>query len=159
MGFSSEGSSLANQVITTANLPSLDDKLLFENRLENILRKIANVVNTKEGGLYNLSETFCFKQIFTTNDPQRFRNVYRKSFDLVDLNGGNIAGAATVAFAHNITDIQDAIMIYVSCVTTDPEYFTAVYSDVFLDAVNINFTNPHASAVSSAIAVAEFTKD
>ncbi len=159
MGFSFDEASLANQVVTTPNLPSVDEKKLFENRLEDILRIMAQVINTKEGGLYDLSEKLCFKQVFTINDPQRFRNVYRKSFDLVDLNGGNIAGGATVAFAHNIPTIQDAIMIYVSCVTTDPEYFTAVYPDVVLDATNINFTNPHASAVSSAIAVAEFTKD
>ena len=64
-----------------------------------------------------------------------------------------------VAFAHGITNLTDAILIYVSCVTTDPEYFTAVYPDVYLDATNINFTNPHASAVSSAIAVCEYTKN
>ena len=159
MGFSFDQASLANQLITSTNLPSVEEKELFENRLEEILRVVASVMNTKEGGLYNLDEKFCFKQVFTTSDPQTFRNVYRKSFDLVDLNGGNIAGGATVSFAHDIATIQDAIMIYVSCVTTDPEYFTAVYPDVFLDATNINFTNPHASAVSSAIAVAEFTKD
>lgn len=159
MAFSSDQPSLVNQLVTSVDLPTIDDKKLFENRLDDILRNISNVINTKEGALYSLAEFLCFKQIFTTNNPQTYRNTYRICYDMVNLNSGNIAGGATVAFAHNIANIQDSIMIYISCVSTDPEYFTAVYPDVFLDATNINFINPHASAVSSAIAICEFTKD
>lgn len=158
MAFSSDPAGVSNQVVSTINLPLVDQKDLFDERLESKLKEIANIVNTKAGGVYSLSEVLAFKTIFTVDDPQTFRNVYRKSFDLIDLNGGNIAGGATVNFAHAITNIGDSIIIYVSCVTTDPEYFTAVYPDVFLDATNINFTNPHASAVSSAIAICEYTK-
>lgn len=149
---------VANQVIGTINLPKVDQPDLFDERLEKTLKDIAAAVNTKGGGLYSLNEILAFKTIFTTGNPQEFRNVYRKSFDLVDYNGGNIASAGTVNMPHGITNIVDTIMLYVSCVTTDPEYFTAVYPDAWADGTNINFTNPHASAVSSAIAVFEYTK-
>ena len=155
----SSDTALANQAITTINLPSLSDADLFEDRLEELLRSLSTITNTKEAGNYNISEILTFKQYFIANNPQKRRNVYRKSFDLVDLNGGNIAAAATVTFAHGITNLTDSVLIYVSCVTTDPEYFTAVYPDIHLDATNINFTNPHASAVSSAPAVCEYTKE
>ncbi len=159
MSSSSNIPGIANQVASSTELPKLEDSKLFVERLEKLLKDFSSVINTKEGGLITLQELFAFKTVFTTDDPQIFRNVYRKSFDLVDLNGGNIASGATVNFAHGITDITDSILVYVSCVSTDPEYFTAVYPDVFLDNTNINFTNPHGSAVSSAIAVCEYTKN
>jgi len=149
---------IANQLISSTELPGLEDGTLFTERLEKLLKDVASVMNTKEGGLYTLQELIAFKTVFTIDDPQNFRNVYRKAFDLVDLNGGNIASSATVNFPHGITELGDSIMIYASCVTTDPEYFTVVYPDVWLDGTNVNFTNPHASAVSSCIAVAEITK-
>ena len=159
MSFSSDSSSNSNQVIGTFNLPNVKEGDLFEDRLESFIRYMRSVINTKEGGLYNAVEVLAFKQIFTTGNPQKFRNVYRKTFDLVDLNGGNIAGGATVVSAHNIDDLADSIFVYASCVTTDPEYFTVVYPDVHLDATNINFTNPHGSAITKAYAICEYTKE
>ena len=150
---------IANQLISSTELPELQDEKLFVERLEKLLKDVSSIMNTKQGGLFTLQEILAFKQIFTITDPQNFRNVYRKSFDLVDLNGGNIAGGATVNFAHGITDLMDSVLIYVSCVTTNPEYFTSVYPYIWLDATNINFTNPHASAVTSAIAICEYTKN
>ena len=158
MGFSSDTAG-ANQALESFNLPPMEKSKLFEDRLEEYLKKISTIVNTKEGGLYTLNEIVTFKQFYKVDDPQSFRNVYRKSFDLVNLNGGNIASGATVNFAHGITNISDAIMVYVSCVSTAPEYFTAVYADAWADGTNINFTNPSGSAVSSAIAVMEYTKE
>lgn len=157
MGFNSDLAG-ANQAITTINLPSVKDQVLFEDRLEELLRTMSTILNTKEGGLHDLKELITFKQFFTINNPQKFRNVYRTCYDLVDLNGGNITSGATVSFAHNISNLEDAILIYISCVTTTSEYFTAVYPDIFLTATNISFTNPHAAAVSSAIAVADYTR-
>lgn len=159
MGFSNDPAGVSNQVITSFNLPSMEDQKLFEERLEDYLRKMADAVNTKDGGIYSFSEFLGFKKLPTTNDPQAFRNVYRKFFDLVDLNGGNIASGATVNFAHGITSLTEPVMVWASCVTTDPEYFTVVYPDVRLTATNVSFTNPHASAVTSAKAYAEYTKN
>lgn len=157
MSFSSETAG-SNQLIESVNLPSLEDKSLFEDRLEDLLRKMSTVINTKEGGVYDLTEKVTFKRYFTTGDPLNFINVYRTCFDLINLNGGNIAGGASFSTAHNISNLDDAILIYVSCVTTTNEYFTAVYPDVYLTATTIEFTNPNAAAVSSAIVVAEYTK-
>lgn len=158
MGFSSDGAQ-ANQFLASINLPGVDEGKFFDDRLEELLKKMSSILNTKEGALYNPAEVITFKQYFKTDDPQSYRNVYRKTYDLVDLNGGNIASGATVNFAHGISNLTDAVLIYVSCVTTDPEYFTAVYPDVWLDGTNINFTNPHGSSVTSAIAVCEYTKE
>ena len=153
---SSSDTALTNPVNTTINLPSIDNKELFEDRLEECLRDIATKVNTKEGGLYSLAESITFKQYFTEDDPQNNRNTYRKSFDLT--SGGNIASSATVTPAHGITNLGDAILIYVSCVTTTNERFTAFFPDVCMTATTFDFTNPHTDPVSSAIGVAEYTK-
>lgn len=158
VSFSSD-TALANQASTTINLPPVSDGELFEDRLEQLLIDLSTITNTKEAGNYNIAEILTFKQYFITGNPQKRRNVYRKCFDLVNLNGGNIAASATVAFAHGISNLTDAVLIYVSCVTTDPEYFTMVYPDIHLDGTNINFTNSHASAVTSALAVCEYTKE
>ena len=58
------------------------------------LRRVANSVNTKQSGLFLLQENANFQQWFGA-DPQQNRSAYRITFDLVALNGGNIAAGAT----------------------------------------------------------------
>lgn len=158
MAFSSDPAGVSNQVERTVNLPDFKNPELFKDRLEDLMQKNANTINSKTGGLYNLAEILSFQQVYKTNDPQNFRSGYRKVFDLVNLNGGNIAAGATVNFPHGISNLGDPIMIYASCRTTAGKRFTVVYNNVFLDNVNISFTNPEAVALQSSMAVCEYLK-
>jgi hypothetical protein len=155
MSFSSDQPLLVNQLPLSIQFPK-DDHEKFLEILTETYKRIANCTNTKTGGLYSIQELFNSEQFFTAT-PNRFRNVYRKTFDLVSLNGGNIGAGATVAFPHNITGLLYATLIYVSC-TTASEFFTVVYPDAFMDPTNINFTNPSANAVTAAFFIAEYLK-
>ena len=157
MSFTSDIPLQVNQLSLSIDFPKDFDKFLEVMALT--YKKMVQVINTKEGGLYSLQELYNSNQYFTLGNPQRFRNVYRKTFDLVALNGGNIAGGAVVAFPHNITGLSSATLIYASCTSVTPQYFTVVYPNAFMDAVNINFINPlPATALSAAYFIAEYLK-
>lgn len=157
MGFSSDKSLQSNQLPISVEFPLEPDQL--RNTLDISYKRIVSSVNTKEGALYTLDEQANFKKVYDINDTQNFRSGYRKVFDLVDLNGGNIGAGATVAFPHNITGLFNTIIIYASCTSVTPIYFTVVYPNVYLDAVNVNFTNPLGVALTQAMVVAEYLKN
>lgn len=147
----------SNQLPISIEFPKVNKQ--FDEVLSLIYKRIADSVNTKEGALYLLQELATFKQYFIQGNPQLTRNVYRTTFDLVNLNGGNIAGGATVAFPHGITGLSSAALIYAGCTSTDPKYFTVVYPNVYLDAVNVNFINPLGTAITNCYVVAEYLKN
>jgi hypothetical protein len=60
---------------------------------------------------------------------------------------------------HGLTDLVSTLQLYVGCTNTIPQYFEVVFPNVFLDSVNINFTNPSAANLTSAILVFEYTKN
>lgn len=158
MSFSSDNALIINQLPISIDFP--EDQKKFLEVLTELYKRIANCVNTKEGGLFTVQETFNSQQFFTVENPQQFKNVYRKCFDLVYLNGGvDIAPGQTVAFPHDIGGLLKATLIYASCTSVTPTFFTVVYPDATLDAVNLNFTNPLAgTALSDVVFVAEYTK-
>lgn len=158
MSFSSDNSSLINQLPLSVEFPREQEKFL--QILTDIYKRIANSVNTKEGALYTLQEFFNSQQFFTPGNTQGFRNGYRKTLDLVQLNNGNIAGGVTVTFAHNIQGYKYSTLTYVSGTGTDGTGFTVVYPDAVINSTNISFTNPLASTpLNSAIFVAEYLKN
>lgn len=96
MGFSSDNPLIANQLPISFDFP--EDGRDIRDTISLIYKRIANSVNTKEGGLYVPQETFTSQQFFTPGNPQKFRNVYRI---LVDF-GALPAGAGTKSVPHNI---------------------------------------------------------
>ena len=161
MSFSNDPSLLVNQLPTTFELPREPERL--HETLDLWIKRISNSVNSKEGGLFSLQEFFDFKQFFTAGNPNVFRNDYRKTFDITGLNGGNIAGGATVNFPHGIVGMTQGTLIYASCTTTTGVTFTVTYPYFTVDIAtggNINFTNPlPATALSTVIGVAEYLKN
>lgn len=162
MTFSSDPALQVNQLPISIEFPRDEDR--FYEYLTIWAKRIANTVNSKEGGLYSLEELFDSKQYFTVANPNTFRNDYRKTFDITGLNGGAIAGGAIVSFPHNITGIKSGTLIYATCTVAPAgvftQTFTVTYPYVTLDAVNINFTNPlPATALDTVIAVAEYLKN
>jgi hypothetical protein len=157
MSFSSDPGLLANQLPISNDIPKEWEK--FQEFMELWIKRNTNAVNSKEGGLYSLSEIFSFKQYYTVNNPNVFRNVYRKSFDFVALHGGNIAVGAALSFPHSITGLKQSGLVYAQCTSVTPTYFSVMGPTlVCLDALNVNFTNSSGVVLSSVIVVAEYLK-
>lgn len=159
MSFSSDKAQIVNQAPLTINLPSLQNPTLFTERLEDLLQNFSNTINSKEGGLYTLDEKGSSEQFYIQGNPQRYRNVYRKTLDFVNLNGGNIAAAAAVNFPHDITGIVESAGVYAHCTTTDNRFFTVVFPDIYLDATNAYFTNPLGVALTQCDVIANVLKE
>lgn len=158
MSSSSDPSLQVNQLPISIDFTQDDER--FKDTLSLWAKRVANAVNTKEGSLYSLQEFFNFKLYYTVGDTQNFRNTYRKCFDLVDLNGGNIGPATTVAFPHGITGLFEGTLIYAGCTSVTPTYFSVMgQPTIYLDSVNINFTNPLPVALTAVLAVCEYLKN
>lgn len=148
---------MSNQLPVSQEFPKVNEA--FDQTFSVHMKRISDSVNTKEGALYLLNEIANFKQYFTQGNPQVNRAAYRKTFDLVNLNGGNIAPGAMAPVAHGISGISSAALIYVGCTNTTPNYFTVVYPNIYLDNTNIYFTNPSAAPLTQAYAVCEYLKN
>lgn len=158
MSYSSDQSLLSNQLSTTVEFDK--DKKEFNDVLNLQYRRIVDSVNTKEGSFYLLKEIANFKQIFTPDNPQKNRNSYRTTLDIIDLNGGNIAPTVTANVAHNISNITDSVLIYCSCRDSDGKLFTLVYPDAYIDSTDAYVVNTSATAtIVQAMFVAEYTKN
>lgn len=156
MAFSNDQPMVSNQLAISIDFPPEFDPFLTV--ITDTYKKIANVVNTKEGALYNPNEVATFKLLAgpTTSTPPR--NVYRKVIDLVNLNGAPIGASATVNFPHGIIGITNTMLIYASCTSSTSIFFTVVHPDVFVDATTVTFTNPLAVTLTQAIAIIEIVK-
>lgn len=159
MTFSSDIPAISNQAPQTINLPDLDKPELFQERLEQLLRYMNDAINAKEGGLYTLNETITSEQYYIQSNPQKFRNVYRKTFDFVFLNGANIGAGAAVNFPHNITSLLESAFIYANCTATDGRRFSVVFPDVWADSTDAFFVNPIAVTLSQCDVILNVLKE
>ena len=157
MAFSSDQPMVSNQLQISMDYPENPEDL--RTALTDSYKKIANVMNTKVGGLYNPTEVATYKLLAAPSPLQPNRNVYRKTLDLVTLNGGNIGAGAVVAFPHGISSVTNTLIIYASCTSTSSVFFTVVYPNVFLDATLVHFTNPLAATLSQCNVICEITKN
>lgn len=158
MSSSSDNALTVNQLPISYDLPKEPER--FHETLQLWVKRATNTVNTKTGGLFSLQELYNSNQYYIINDTGSFRNVYRKVFDLVNLNSGNIPASATVAFPHGITGLFNTSIIYAGCTSVTPTYFSVMgQPTVYLDAVNINFTNPIATDLSQVSVVCEYLKN
>lgn len=148
---------VSNQLPLTIDLPP--DEKEFREFLTDYLRRNSNITNSKEGALYLPQELANFKQLYTRNNNQKFRNGYRRVFDMVTLNSANIGPAATVSFPHDISQIQGTLFIYANCTSTTSNFFTVTgHPNVYLDSTTVYFTNPTALTLSQVDVVAEYVK-
>ena len=154
MSYSSDQSLLSNQLSTTVEFDK--DKKEFNDVLNLQYRRIVDSVNSKEGAFYLLQELASFKQLYTTGNPQKNRNVYR-----LTINKTNVAPGALAPFAHGISSVTDPMLIYASCKSADatPILFTVVYPDIYIDTTNVYFTNPLGVNLTTVTIVLEYTKN
>jgi hypothetical protein len=158
MSFSSDPALLINQLPISLDLP--EDPQKFREEVELFTKRTANILNTKTGALYSGQE-YSNSEVFNITSPTMTSNVYRKCFDLVALNGGvNIPGGGVVSFPHGITGLLASALIYASCTSTDPFYFSVMgYPNIYLTSTNVVFTNPlPATPLRAAYAIAEYIK-
>lgn len=148
---------LSNQLSTNVEFdvkkPEFNDVLNLQ------YRRIVDSVNSKEGAFYLLKELANFKQIYTLDNPQKNRNSYRTTLDIIDLNGGVIAPAGNASVPHGITNATDSVLIYCSCKNSGGQIFTLVYPDAYITATDAVVNNISASNITQAMFVAEYTKN
>lgn len=159
MSFSSDDALINNQVPQTVNLPDMEETENFSNKIEDLFKDIADSLNGKEGGLVNLEEKGTGAQYYNKDNEGALRNVYRKTFDVVTLNGGSIGGSETIQFAHEITNLCESAGILANCTTVDGLFFTASYPDVCLDRTSVVFINPATEALVQCDVVANYLKN
>lgn len=167
MSFSSDPSLLINQLPISVEFPS-DDRFIEVMSL--LYKRMANAINTKEGSLFPLIEIGNFQQYYIQSSPNTFRNVYRKTFDMVNLNAGPIAAGATVSVAHGITGLVKSTHIYGSAKNSDvpskfiplPYVSATLITDqvqIYLTSTNIVLVNGATQSIlTDASIVAEYTK-
>ncbi len=161
MAFSSDIPLQSNQLSKSIDYPATD-RPDFIDILTLDRKRIVDSLNTKEGALYLLDEIANFKQYFTLGNPQVNRNAYRKTFDMVSLNGGPIGPGATVSQPHNIIGLLETVIIYAGVTSTaDPtfNFFSVMYPYAYLTTTNVVFVNPLGSIVNRCSLVAEYLKN
>lgn len=162
MSFSSDDALIANQIPQTINLPDMDDKKNFSASIEQLLKSIADTLNSKEAGLHSLQEKCSGAMFYGKQNEEQLRDVYRKVFDLVKFNNGSVegngSGRETVQFSHEITNLCESAGIVAHCTSVDGLFFTVVFPDVRLNRTSIIFTNPHTEALTQCDVVANYLK-
>lgn len=159
MGFSSDNSQIFNQISENVNLPDIDKPELFTTKLELLLKNIIESSNTKVGGLYDFAEKGTSEQYFRLNDPQSYRQVYRKSFDMVNVNGGNIANGVTVTTTHGISQVKESAKIWANCTSTTNRSFSLMSQNIYVDGTNISFTNNTGLTLSQVDVIVNILKE
>lgn len=114
--------------------------------LVEILRKITNGVNSREIGFFLDEELLSGKAfipgvVVPGNNPGIFRQIFRKVIDVSPL----VIGAN--AFPHGITFDANFTLIQMWVSATRSTWLTAItmaYSEVTMDATNININSPAA---------------
>lgn len=121
----------------------------FKEVLREAYYKTASCVNGREISIYPLNEIINGKQYYTVGNPQKFRQVYRKCFDI-----GAIATGATSTTAHGISSITEFVVIAGDCVTDVVDYRPIPYAsatavnqqiEIRVTATNIIIVNGAAS--------------
>jgi hypothetical protein len=138
MSSSSDNALITNQLPIAIDFPV--ERELFLEILTLTYKRIDNEVNSKTGGLHSKIEQFNSDQYYTAT-PFVFRNVYRKTFDIIELNGGaNIAPGGVVNVAHNIVGIVQIVHWYGGIVTDAPDFrpLPFVSATLVTDQVQIN---------------------
>ena len=136
----------------------------FRVKFLEIYNGLANNVNVREIAVYDLVEFLTGQQWFTSGNPQKKRQTFRRVYSI-----GAVAAGATVNTAHGLTSITTFTAIYGTAVTDAVDYRPLPYvSTVALnqqvsltvDATNIIIVNGAGAAnITGALVVLEFLKN
>lgn len=156
--FSNDEALISNALPISVDFEESEEDLIPTISL--IYKRIANSVNGKESALYTVQEKGTFQLYFNIDNPMQFRNVYRKCFDMVNLNGGNIPAAGLVTFPHGITGLFESALIYANATNAAGQRFSFTYPNVYLDNTNVTVLNPDAAnALTQCDVIANYLKN
>jgi len=138
----------------------------FDEIITLIYKRIANIVNTKEGALYDFNEVATFQQFFSSQ-PFVYRPTYRKVVDCGALPGAGLSKTV----AHGIPFNSNYTVTHIFGASSDPtalQYIPLPYVDsvnpgfdvgVWVDGNNVNL-NSAANRISftRTIVVIEYMK-
>ena len=151
--------SIAPYLQTSVFFP--DDFDTFRLKFLSLYRDVANIVNTKESGIYDLNEFLTAEQWTSSTDPQKKRQTYRKIFYI-----GIIPAGTTSTTAHGLTNITAFSHIYGTAITDVIDYrplpyvsTTNVTAQVSLTVTSTNIVivnGAGANHITSAIVVLEY---
>jgi len=102
-----------------------DDFEMYKRTVRDYLLNAAQAINGREISIYPLNEILAGKYLYTRGNPQRFRNIYRKEFDIPP-----IATGATYTVAHAINNVVEFTLIQGACVTDFPDFRPIPYVSV-----------------------------
>ncbi len=158
---SSPSNSIGPFLQTSTYFPEDFEK--FRIKFLEIYRNIADTVNVKESGVFDLQEVLTAEQWFAAGNPQATRQTFRKVFNL-----GAVAAGATLTTAHNISGAVAYTHIYGTAVTAAdfrplPYASTVAIGEqvsLTITGTNIVIVNGATAAnITSAIVVVEYLKN
>lgn len=114
MSFSNDNPQVTSQLPLDTDLGG--DEKDFKGTLSNLLRRTANTVNAKTGGLYQPQELSNSEQYFTPNNPQKQRNVYRMTVDF-----GALPNNTTKSEPHGINFTSEFAVTKIYGAATDAD--------------------------------------
>lgn len=156
-------STFGNTYLTTTRDFDQDDVNL-RILLNQMYVEIANALNLKSNGIFEIVETQTGEQFFgSSTDQQKKRFSFRKVFSF-----GAVAASGTETIAHNINNLSFFTHIYGTCVTDVIDYRPIPYAaitavtdqiEVKVDSTNIIIDNGStAPNITSGIIVLEYIK-
>jgi hypothetical protein len=147
LSFNSAPSTQANQLPLAITFPEEDKE--FREALTLLLKRFATTINTKEGGLYTLTELVNNEQYFTPGNTQAFRLVYRTT-----VNFGALPNAGVKSVPHNIafTSTYSATHIYgAASDTTGLNYIPLPYaSPTLANNIELDITSTNVVITTGA---------
>lgn len=149
------------------NVSFAEDWDEFRDQITDLWRTLSRKVNDKERAFYpDRLELTNSQKFFTAGNPQKYREAFRKVFNI-----GAIATGATLnndSTAHGITRIGEFTRIYGVCTTDVVDYRPIPYSSVTaanlgielnVTATNVVIINGAAAPnITSGIVVIEYVK-
>lgn len=124
---------------------------------------IANAVNVKTNGIFEIVETMTAEQFFSVaTDSQKKRYPFRKVFPFGAINAG-----ASLAIPHLIANITQFTRIFGTCITATPDFRPIPHAsvtananiEVIVDASNITINNGAGGPnITSGIITLEYLK-
>ncbi len=148
--------SLGPFIATSTFFP--DEFSSFREKFLELYRDLANSVNTREVGIYDLQEFLTGENWFTAGNPQVKRKTFRKVFQFSD---------ASLNFSHGITGITLTTHIYGSF-TNGANFFPLPFvSTVITDQIRVEVTPTNivitkggtAPAITLGVMILEYLKN
>jgi len=147
----------------TENINFGDSYEVFRKQFSNLYKDVARKVNNKERAFYPETEILNNQQFFTSGDPQKYRQVFRKVYEI-----GAIAAGVTLNTAHGLTGVTEFTRIYGTVVTSVPDYrplprvsTVNINQQISLDVVGANVVVINGAGgpnITSGIIVLEYLK-